>query len=125
MRLFDYDRATHVMRSIGIDVILATSRHGVGYLSDYWHPVSDQFYVLWDTQATHMTMVGLPADNERDAFIVAGASEDTTLEIMDPWIEDCRYWGPGYYIQTWDNPPDPNPPVCDPMEVAPLSLTHI
>jgi len=74
MRLFDYDRATHIMRSTGIDVILATSRHGVGYLSDYWHPVSDQFYVLWDTQATHMTMVGLPADNERDAFIVAGAS---------------------------------------------------
>ena len=122
MRLFDYDRATHIMRSSGIDVILATSRHGVGYLSDYWHPVSDQFYLLWDTEATHMTIVGLPADNERDAFIVAGASEATTLEIMDPWIEDRRYWGPGYYIQTWDNPLDPEPPSGDPMEVAAEAL---
>lgn len=57
MQLFDYDRATSIMNSVGIDVILATSRHGVGYLSDYWHPVSDQFYVLWDAEATHMTVV--------------------------------------------------------------------
>jgi hypothetical protein len=56
-----------------------------------------------------MTVVGLPADSERDAFIVAGASESTTLQIMDPWIQDRRYWGPGDYIQTWDNPLDPNP----------------
>nr|MBC8453178.1 hypothetical protein [Chloroflexota bacterium] len=75
MQLFDYSRATHIMKSGGIDLILATSRHGVEYLSDYWHPVSDQFYVLWDTEATHMTVVGLPADKNREAFIVAGASE--------------------------------------------------
>ena len=46
MQLFEYERASHIMNSTGIDVILATSRHSVGYLSDYWHPVSDQFYVL-------------------------------------------------------------------------------
>ncbi len=122
MQLFDYDRATSIMNSAGIDVILATSRHGVGYLSDYWHPVSDQFYVLWDTEATHMNVVGLPAARERDAFIVVGASESTTIGIMDPWIQDRRFWGPGYYIQTWDNPLDPDPPSGDAMEVTANAL---
>ena len=69
-----------------------------------------------------MTVVGLPADSERDAFIVAGASEATTLGIMDPWIRDRRFWGPGYYIQTWDNPLDPNPPFGDAMEVTANAL---
>jgi hypothetical protein len=34
------------MGAAGIDIILATTRHDVEYLSDYCHPVSDQFYVL-------------------------------------------------------------------------------
>ena len=51
-------------------------------------------------RATHMTVLGLPADEKSEAFIVAGASEATTLQIMDPWIQDRRYRGPGYYIQT-------------------------
>jgi hypothetical protein len=33
MQLFEYDRATHIMESAGIDIILATTRHGVEYLS--------------------------------------------------------------------------------------------
>ena len=122
MQLFEYERATHIMEAAGIDVIIATSQKSVAYLSDYWHPPSDQFYVLWDTEATHMTVVGLPAQSERDAFIVAGASESTTIGIMDPWIQDRRFWGPGYYIQTWDNPLDPNPPSGDAMEVTANAL---
>ena len=51
-------------------------------------------------RATHMTVLGLPADAKSEAFIVAGASEATTLQIMDPWIQDRRYRGLGYYIQT-------------------------
>lgn len=118
MQLFDYARASALMRKNGIDVILASSKHGVGYLSDYWHPVSDDYYVLWDTSATHKTLVGLPAEASRGAFIVAGASEATTISLYDPWIKDRRYWGPGYYIQTWSNPLDPAPDPGDPMQVA-------
>ncbi len=118
MQLFDYERASRLMEESGIDVTLASSKHGVGYLSDYWHPVSDDYYVLWDTTATHKTLVGLPAEESRGAFVVAGASEATTIALFDPWIKDRRYWGPGYYIQTWNNPLDPNPDPGDPMETA-------
>ena len=118
MQLFEYERASALMRESGIDVILASSKHGVGYLSDYWHPASDDYYVLWDTTATHKTLVGLPAESSRGPFIVAGASEATTIALFDPWIEDRRYWGPGYYIQTWDDPLDRDPDPGDPMRVA-------
>ena len=89
------------MEAAGVDCIIASSKHNVAYLSDYWHMVSDDFYVLWDLSVTHKTFCGVPADPGKDAFIVAGASEKTTLERDDPWIKDRRYWGPGYYIQTW------------------------
>lgn len=110
------------MKAANIDLILATSKHGVGYLSDYWHPVSDEYYVLWDTTATHKTAVGLPRDPKKGPFIVAGASEATTMAIMDPWIKDRRFWGPGYYIQTWKNPLDPSPDPGDPMETVATAL---
>ncbi len=118
MQLFEYEQASALMRESRIDVILASSKHGVGYLSDYWHPASDDYYVLWDTTATHKTLVGLPAESSRGPFIVAGASEATTIALFDPWIKDRRYWGPGYYIQTWDNPLDRDPDPGDPMRVA-------
>ena len=118
MQLFDYQRASALMRERDIDVILASSKHAVGYLSDYWHPVSDDYYLLWDTTVTHKTLVGLPAEESRGPFLVAGASEATTVSFLDPWIQDRRFWGPGYYIQTWDDPLNPSPEPGDPMEVA-------
>ena len=122
MRLFDYEKASALMREKGIDVLLASSKHNVGYLAGYWHPVSDDYYLLWDTGATHKTLAGIPADEERGPFLVAGASEQTTVDLMAPWIEDRRYWGPGYYIQTWDDPLDPDPDPGDPMAVAAEAL---
>ena len=50
---------------------------------------------------------------------MAGASEATTLERDDPWIKDRRYWGPGYYIQTWS---EPNPDPGDPAEQVAAAL---
>lgn len=116
MQLFDREKASWLMQQQGIDMLLASSKHGVGYLSDYWHPVSDDYYVLWAVDATHKTFVGLPQDPQSEPFLVAGASEQTTVSIMDPWIKDRRYWGPGYYIQTWDDPLDADTDPGDPME---------
>ena len=73
MQLFEYEHAAALMKEREIDVILASSKHGVGYLSDYRLPVSDEYYVLWDTTATHKTLVGLPAEESRGPFIAAGA----------------------------------------------------
>jgi Xaa-Pro aminopeptidase len=112
MRLFDYKRASRLMDAAGIDLILASSRPNVGYLSDYWHSVSDEYYVLWDPSVTHMCLAGIPKDEALGPFLVPGASEMTTLEARDPWIKERRYWGPGYYIQTWREPdPDPGNPI--------------
>lgn len=115
MRLFDHERATLLMDEANIDLILASSKHNVGYLSDYWHAVSDEYYVLWDPSVTHMCLAGIPKDETKGPFLVPGASEMTTLEALDPWIKERRYWGPGYYIQTWS---EPNPDPGDPMKVA-------
>lgn len=124
MRLFDYDKASALMEAEGVDIILASSKHGVGYLSDYWHPVSDDYYVLWAVEATHKTFVGLPRDQGTDAFLVAGASEATTVSIMDPWITDRRFWGPGYYVYRWENPIDPDPDPGDPMDTVAEALAE-
>lgn len=121
MRLFDLERSTRLMEETGIDCILASTRHNVGYLSDYWHAVSDDFYLLWDTSVTHKTFCGIPRDPAKGAFLVAGASEMTTLERDDPWITDRRYWGPGYYIQTWS---DADPGPGDPTEVVAATLVE-
>lgn len=118
MRLFDQEKASWLMKKAGIDLLLASSKHGVGYLSDYWHPVSDDYYVLWAVDATHKTFVGLPQDQKSEPFLVAGAGEQTTVSIVDPWIEDRRFWGPGYYIQTWDEPLNADTDPGDPMEVV-------
>lgn len=118
MQLFDREKATWLMRQDGIDLVLASSRHGVGYLSDYWHPVSDDYYVLWAVEATHKTFVGLPRDAASEPFLVAGAGEQTTISIMDPWIRDRSYWGPGYYIQTWNDPLNADTDPGDPMAVV-------
>ncbi len=115
MQLFNYDTASELMDKDGIDLILASTRHNVGYLSDYWHEVSDEYYVLWDPSATHYCLAGLPKDQAQAAFLVPGASEMTPLEMRDPWIKERRYWGPGYYIQAWT---ESNPEPGNPMDAA-------
>ena len=103
------------MDDAGIDVILASTRHNVGYLADYWHSVSDDYYLLWDSTVTHKTLAGIPKDRREGPFLIAGASEMTTLEAIDPWINERHYWGPGYYIQMWT---EPQPDLGNPMDVA-------
>ena len=115
MKLFDYERASDLMNEACIDIILASTRPNVGYLADYWHTVSDDFYVLWDTNVTHKTLAGIPRDKDLGAFLIPAASEKTSLELIDPWIKERYYWGPGYYIQTWK---EPNPDPGNPMDIA-------
>ncbi|MBI4218668.1 MAG: aminopeptidase P family protein [Chloroflexi bacterium] len=121
MRLFDYDRASVIMDAAGADLILASSRPNVGYLSDYWYAVSDEFYVLWDLDVVHYTLCGLPKDPGRGPFLVAGSDETTVLERQDPWIKERHYWGPGYYVQTWK---EKNPAPGHPMETAAAVLAE-
>ena len=72
-----------------------TERDNVGYLADYWHSVSDDFYVLWDPSVTHKTLAAIPKDEHRGPFLVAGASEMTYLEGSVPWIKEPSLLGAG------------------------------
>ncbi len=115
MRLFDYSRATRLMDERGIDFVLASSRPNVGYLADYWHNVWDDYYLLWDPRVSHKTLAGIPKEPTQGAFLVATAAELVAVERSNSWIEDRRFWGPGFYIQSWTEP-DPDP--GDPMDLA-------
>lgn len=103
------------MDRAGVDIILASSRPNVGYLSDYWYAVSDEFYVLWDLDVVHYTLCGIPKDPSRGPFLVPGADEMTVLEREDPWVRERYYWGPGYYVQTWK---EKDPAPGNPMDTA-------
>ena len=115
MQLIDYRKTSQLMDEAGIDVILASTRPSVTYLADYWHLPSDDYYVLWDTNVTHKTLAGIPKQEEKGPFLVAGASEMTFVSMVDPWIKERHFWGPGYYIQRWKKP---NPDPGNPMDVA-------
>ena len=115
MKLVDYQKMSDLMDEAGIDVILASTRPSVFYLADYWHLPSDDYYLLWDTSVTHKTLAGIPKEESKGPFLVAGASEMTSLSMVDPWIKERHYWGPGYYIQRWT---EPNPDPGNPMDVA-------
>ena len=84
--MVDREKASELMKKQNIDLLLASSRPSVGYLSDYWHPVSDDYYMLWAVDATHKTFAGLPSDTFSEPFLVAGASEKTTVDIDLPPI---------------------------------------
>jgi len=119
MRLFSYEKASLIMENAGVAIILASSRHNVGYLADYYRGIGDEYDVLWDATATHKTLVGLPKDETIEAFLILGGHEKTGVEIADPWITDRRYWGPGYYIKNWTRS-DPEP--GNPMDIAAEAL---
>jgi Xaa-Pro dipeptidase len=119
MQLFEYDRASQVMDRAGVDLILASSRPNVGYLADYWHVVSDEFYVLWDLNVVHQTFCGVPKERSKGPFLVVGADETTVLERHDPWIKERHYWGLGYYVQTWK---EANPDPGNPSETAAIVI---
>ena len=71
MQLVDREKASELMKKQNIDLLLASTRPSVGYLSDYWHPVSDDYYLMWAVDATHKTVAGLPADTLSEPFLVA------------------------------------------------------
>lgn len=120
-RIFDYARASAIMNETGVDAVLASSRPNVSYLAGYWHNVWDDYYLMWDASVTHKTLVGIPQDESKGAFLIAGAGELVPVQRSETWIQDRRYWGPGFYIQNWT---EPNPDPGDPMQVAAEALAQ-
>jgi hypothetical protein len=53
MRLFDPSRAARLMAEASMDLIVASSRASVGYLSDYWDDDTREDYAMWYPDVTY------------------------------------------------------------------------
>ena len=100
MRVFDYDRASQLMDEFGLDVIVTHTKHSGSYIADYWYDIyyGDPSFPLlnhpWeDCYQWSATLVGLPKDQGKEAFIIGWTDEANDIPAMDVWIQDRRYWG--------------------------------
>ncbi len=85
---FAVDRLESLMDEAGIDVLLATSRANVLYLTGghYHHPFSRSA----DHGDTHyLPVVGVPRAG--DPFVVAGPNEGPELAARESWIAEVRH----------------------------------
>jgi Xaa-Pro aminopeptidase len=78
------DRAFAIMRSRGIDALVASSTENVYYVSDYW---SLRQQLMCGTQAYAL----LPLNGE--PAIVAPIDEADLVVNSDTWIKDVRFYG--------------------------------
>ena len=95
MMPFDGERLTRSMRARNVDVVLATSRHNVRYLTG-------GYYLSFYARASrfgagqYLSVVGIPAERPASAFYVgrqdAILNEQDYIEAFGPlWITD-RHW---------------------------------
>ncbi len=101
MRLFDSAKASSLMDEQGIDLVLANSPANVGYLADYALYIDNGHPFMLDGADNRWTgsMVGLPRQEDKDAFFVGISFEETMADYLDMWIRDRRYWGTRFVYQ--------------------------
>ncbi len=82
---FDSAKLNHLLEQAGIDLVLATSRHNVRYLSGGYY---DHFHALAPRggSSQYVAFVGIPRGRLESAFYVGGASERRQLEAMPTWL---------------------------------------
>jgi len=95
MAPFDLEKLNRLMAEAGLDVILATSRHNVRYLTGgYYLPTFKRLEPIGLSQ--YMPVVGIPRNGPGQAFYVGVSVPDVdevqALEAFGPmWIEN-RHW---------------------------------
>lgn len=98
MKLFDAQKASDLMRSHGIDVMIANSLLNAGYLADHWkHEMVSSFgsYMTDDDGVPYQFFVGLPCDRKIDPFVTCRTGgEESDMAYTNVWIQDKRFWGP-------------------------------
>lgn len=123
MKLFDEEKASQLMKSQGIDVLLAHSLINGGYLADHWkHEIVSSFgsYMTDDNGLPYQLIVGLPADRKIEPFITCRTGgEEGDMFYTEVWIEDKRFWGPGTANRESNSPFGPyNKIYPDPIEAT-------
>ncbi len=95
MAPFDLEKLDRLMAEAGLDLVLATSRHNVRYLTGgYFLPTFKRLEAIGLSQ--YMPVVGIPRGRPDQAFYVGVSVPDVdevqALEVFGPmWVEN-RHW---------------------------------
>jgi Xaa-Pro dipeptidase len=89
---FDGAKLNHVLEEAGIDLVLATSRHNVRYLTGGYY---DHFHALAPRGGSgqYEAFVGIPRGRLDSAFYIGGASEKRQLAAMPLWVSEVDVGG--------------------------------
>src|SRR5262245_61017885 len=82
---FDTDKFVHLMERAGVDLLLATSRHNVRYLTGYYLHFKEQ--VTAEANSQYLPVVGIPRRRLEDGFYVGMDEEELDLIDRPLWIE--------------------------------------
>jgi Xaa-Pro aminopeptidase len=97
MILFDYDKATWLMKQERIDLLLPHTLINAGYLADHWKPDrlgSSGAYMMGDEGLPLDFFIGLPRDRQIEPFITCHTGgEEGDVYIEKVWVKDIRRWG--------------------------------
>lgn len=95
---FDGAKLNHILEEAGIDLVLASSRHNVRYLTGGYF---DHFHALAPRggNGQYVAFVGIPRGHFDSAFYVGGANERRQLDAMPTWISNVELGG-GTTIQS-------------------------
>jgi len=86
---FDAQRLFGLMKQAGAEVLLASTRHNVRYLTGgYYYPL-----YVWDahTRGTqYLSFLVIPADRLEDAFLIGRPGEGEALQEAGLWLRCCH-----------------------------------
>ena len=86
---FDVRRLFRLMEEAGADVLLASSRHNIRYLTGgYYYPL-----YAWDahTRGTqYLSFLAIPRGSLEEAFLVGRPGEREALEEAELWLRRCH-----------------------------------
>ena len=86
MTPFDSAKLRQLMEEAGVDLVLASSRHNVRYLTGgYVYHFHERFQRMGRSQ--YLAFVGIPRDRMEDAFYVGAGGEEGELGVTPVWIE--------------------------------------
>ena len=82
---FDSAKLDHLMDEAGMDLLLASSRHNVRYLTGgYVYHFHERGQRMASTQ--YLAFVGVPRGRVGDAFYIGASGEKMGLEVLPLWI---------------------------------------
>ncbi len=83
---FDSAKLRHLMEAAGVDLVLASSRHNIRYLTGgYVYHFHERFQRMGRSQ--YLAFVGVPRAKVEDAFYVGAPGEEGELGVTPVWIE--------------------------------------